>query len=68
MTGANAIVRSCETNRLALVNKATGKGLPGSVGSTDPVLNGVRSTMVLTPSGVWKESMLTLKDRSCDGI
>jgi hypothetical protein len=66
--GATAIVRSCAVNRLALVYVATGKPLPGPVGSTSPVPNGVKSTLKLAPDGFWKISAATWKDGSCDGL
>jgi hypothetical protein len=68
ISGTMAEVQSCATNRLALVYAATGTPLPGPVGSTNPVLNGVRTTMLRTPSNVWKISANTVKDGSCNGI
>jgi hypothetical protein len=68
MTASQAVVVSCTINRLALVNKATGKGVPGVAGNPAPMQNGVRSTMVLTPSGVWKLSSSALQEGSCVGF
>jgi hypothetical protein len=68
MTATQAVVVSCTTNRLALVYKTTGKPFPGSAGDPTPTHNGIRSTMVLTPSGVWKLSSTVLKEGSCDGF
>ena len=68
VSAAQAVVTSCTTNRLAEVFRATGKPLEGAVGSTAPVLNGVTSTLVLQPSGVWKISTSTVKDGSCEGL
>jgi hypothetical protein len=66
--GSTAIVVSCEVNRLGVIYVKTGMPLPGAVGSTAPVLNGVRSTLTIAPSGLWKVSSATWKDGSCDGI
>ena len=68
VTADEAAVVSCVTNRLALVNKATGKPFPGKPGDPKPVRNGMTSTMILQPSGVWKVSTSTVKDGSCDGL
>jgi hypothetical protein len=68
LTGSQAVVVSCTVNRLALVNKATGKGVPGVAGNPAPMQNGVRSTMVLTPSGLWKLSSSALQEGSCVGF
>ena len=68
MTATEAVVVSCKTNRLVLISKATGKPVPGKAGDPTPVLNGVTSTMVLTPGGAWKESTTQVKDGTCDGL
>jgi hypothetical protein len=68
MTQLQAVVVSCETNRLALIHKATGQPVSGPTGNTTPVANGVKATMVLTPSGIWKLSTSTVKDGSCAGL
>jgi hypothetical protein len=67
-SASQAVVVSCATNRLQLIFKATGKPLPGKAGDPTPALNGIRSTMVLTPSGVWKMSQSTVEDGSCAGL
>lgn len=63
-----ASVHSCWVNRLANIYASTGLPVPGPAGSTSPVLNGIVTTMVLSPSGVWMVSEVTRKDGSCDGI
>ena len=68
MTASTAVVVSCVTNRLVLVYKATGKPFPGKAGDPTPVPNGITSTMVLTPSGVWKLSTSDVKDGTCAGL
>jgi hypothetical protein len=68
LTASEAVVVSCETNRLALTVVATGKPFPGKAGDPTPTLNGVTATMVLTPSGVWKLSTSKVDDGSCAGL
>ena len=68
LTASQAVVSSCTTNRLALIYKATGKPVPGTAGDPAPTQNGVRSTMVLTPSGIWKLSSSVLQEGSCAGF
>jgi hypothetical protein len=58
LTATQAVIVSCETDGLALVHAATGQPLPGPTGNTTPTPAGVKATMTLTPSGVWKESAL----------
>jgi hypothetical protein len=62
----HAIVASCINDGLALVDRSTGKPLPGT--NPNPQIEGTRSTMLLSPSGVWKLSDSVIKAGSCDGI
>ena len=68
MTASQAVVTSCETNRLQLIQKATGKPFPGKAGDPTPTPNGIRATMILEPSGVWKLSTVDLQDGSCAAV
>jgi hypothetical protein len=66
VTGSQAIVVSCINDGLALIVKATGKPFPGT--NPNPQLEGTTSTMVQSPSGVWKLSDSLKKVGSCEGL
>jgi hypothetical protein len=68
MGPAQAVIFSCATNRLQLIFKATGKPVAGKSGDATPTPNGIRATMDLAPSGVWKVTQSTVKDGSCDAL
>jgi hypothetical protein len=68
LTAAQAVVVTCATNHLQLLHKATGQPVAGKAGDPTPTPNGIRSTMVLTPSGVWKGSSSIVEDGSCTGV
>lgn len=68
MSVSTAVVSSCTTNRLALIYTATGKPFPGSAGNPAPIQNGVRSTMIVSPSGTWKLSSSVFQQGSCVGF
>ncbi|MDQ1427283.1 MAG: hypothetical protein QOK39_759 [Acidimicrobiaceae bacterium] len=61
-----AVVLSCMTDRLILVDTATGKPLPGT--NPNAALEEIRSELALSPSNQWKISMNTLKVGSCGGL
>jgi hypothetical protein len=66
ISNGTAVVLSCITDHLVLVDKATGKPLPGT--NPNPAVEGIRSELALSPSKQWKVSMNTLKVGSCDGF
>jgi hypothetical protein len=68
LNGSEALVISCATNRLQLVHSKTGQPVPGKAGDATPTLNGIRSTMMLTPGGIWKLSKSDVEDGSCAGL
>jgi hypothetical protein len=68
LTATQAVVATCGTDSLAIVNAATGKPMPGPAGDPTPTQAGVRATLVLQPSGVWKVSNTGGKEGSCVGF
>jgi hypothetical protein len=54
------------TDRLVLVDKATGKPLPGT--NTNTASEEIRSELALSPSNQWKVSMNSLKVGPCGGL
>jgi hypothetical protein len=67
MTGTKAVVVTCGVDGLMVIFKATGKPLAGLAGM-GPMPTGIRATLVLTPSGVWKISDSSGKEGSCAGF
>ena len=65
---SQAVVVTCATNSLHLIMKATGKPVPGRAGDPTPTPNGIRATMVLMPSGVWKLARGDGEDGLCTGF
>jgi hypothetical protein len=65
---SQAYVVSCETDSLAMINGVTGKPVAGSAGDPTPTPAGVRATLLLTPSGVWKVSNTGGNEGSCAGF
>jgi hypothetical protein len=67
MTATQAVVVSCETDALMVIFKATGKPLAGIAGK-GPMPAGIRATLALAPSGVWKISESNGTEGSCVGF
>jgi hypothetical protein len=65
---SQAHVVSCETDSLAMINAGTGKPVAGSAGDPTPTPAGVRATLLLTPTGVWKVSNTGGNEGSCAGF
>jgi hypothetical protein len=68
VSSTQAVVTSCATNSLQLVYRASGKPFPGKAGDPTPTPNGIRATMTLAPSGVWKVMQSSVEDGSCTGL
>jgi hypothetical protein len=68
VNATQAVVVTCATNSLHVIVKETGKPIPGRAGDATPTPNGIRATMVLTPSRVWKLARGDGQDGSCAGF
>jgi hypothetical protein len=68
VSDTQAVVLTCATNSLHVIVKATGKPIPGRAGDPTPTPNGIRATMLLTPSRVWKLARGDGQDGSCAGF
>lgn len=68
LTTTQAVVVTCGTDSLAVVNAATGKPMPGPAGDPTPTPAGIRATLLLQPSGVWKVANTGGTEGSCAGF
>jgi hypothetical protein len=64
---SQATVVACEVNHLQLL-RPNGQPFPGTAGDPTPTPDVARATVVLTPSGVWKVSSVTVKAGPCVSV